>query len=335
MNWLGVDIGGAHLKLADARDFALIRPFALWREPHRLADELVALLAGAPPDCSLAATMTGELADCYANKAEGVRQIVSAVCHAAATRRVAIYLVGGQFASPEEALRQPLRTAASNWCALATFAGRFTTGLPSLLIDIGSTTADIIPLVNSAPCSEGSTDPARLAAGELVYTGVKRSPVCALVRTARWRGRRCQIAQELFASSWDAYLVLADLPEEPHSLATCDGRPATRAAAIARLARMVCADESLFTEDEAIALATTVAARQQRLVEHAIARVLSRQGAVERILLSGEGEFLARRAVARVLPGAAVISLSKLLGSRTSQVAPAHALAQLASERLP
>ena len=42
---IGIDVGGANLKLADGRGFHLSRPFALWRHPERLAAELKALLA--------------------------------------------------------------------------------------------------------------------------------------------------------------------------------------------------------------------------------------------------------------------------------------------------
>ena len=47
---------------------------------------------------------------------------------------------------------------------------------------------------------------------------------------------------------------------------------------------------------------------------------------------SGEGDFLARRAVERALPGTRIISLGGILGVSVSRVAPAHALASIARE---
>src|SRR5262249_27130143 len=138
------------------------------------------------------------------------------------------------------------------------FAGRFAPRGPALLIDIGSTTSDIIPLRDGVPVPQGLTDPERLATGELVYTGVQRSPICALIAEAPWRGATCGVAQELFATTWDAYLMLGDLPEEPGDEATADGRPATKACAHDRLARMICADRSLFDEQDAVAMSGAV-----------------------------------------------------------------------------
>ena len=41
---LGLDIGGANLKASDGEARSVARPFALWREPHRLAAALRELL---------------------------------------------------------------------------------------------------------------------------------------------------------------------------------------------------------------------------------------------------------------------------------------------------
>ena len=191
MTCLAIDIGGANLKAADGCGYAASRPFAVWKQPERLSAELTQLLEAAPPSDSLAVTMTAELADCFETKAEGVRQILDAVQAAARGRTVRIYQVDGQLVSPEMARKTPLLAAASNWYALAAFANRYVAAWPALLIDLGSTTADFIPLDPSGPIATGLNDPERLASGELVYTGVERTPLCALVRSLPWQGHDC------------------------------------------------------------------------------------------------------------------------------------------------
>ena len=59
----------------------------------------------------------------------------------------------------------------------------------ALFIDIGSTTADLIPIVAGRVAALGYSDAERLASGELVYTGMTRSFVMALASRApfRWR----------------------------------------------------------------------------------------------------------------------------------------------------
>ena len=76
---LALDIGGANLKAADGREFAAMRYFPLWQRPEKLADALAELLAAAPEHNVIVATMTGELADCFTTKAEGVAAIVAAL----------------------------------------------------------------------------------------------------------------------------------------------------------------------------------------------------------------------------------------------------------------
>jgi probable H4MPT-linked C1 transfer pathway protein len=333
MNWLGIDVGGANLKMADGRGWAALRSFPLWRQPEGLAAALGEMLANAPEADAVAVTMTGELADCFETKREGVEKILHCVSAAAGDRPVRVYLTNGAFCEATYAVEFPLLAAAANWHALATFAGRYAPRGTALLIDIGSTTTDIIPLLDCQPMPAGRTDPERLAAGELVYTGVQRSPVCALVSELPCRGQRCPVAQELFATTLDAYLLLGNLPDEPENMQTADGRPATKGAAQSRLARMVCADRELLSESDALAAAKEVRDAQLSLLEKATKRVLGWQPRrPETIVLSGRGEFLGRRLCQRLNTQAHVVSLEEQLGSLVSRCAPAHALAALARE---
>ncbi|HWB09636.1 MAG TPA: hydantoinase/oxoprolinase family protein [Pirellulales bacterium] len=335
MAFLALDIGGANLKAADGNGFAVSTPFPLWQRPAELAAAVAAVIGRAPPSEKLVVTMTGELADCFQTKAEGVVHITLAVEQAAGRRSVLVYLVDGSLVPVEAARQQPLLAAASNWHALARFAARYSITAPALLLDIGSTTSDIIPLANGEVVAQGRMDPERLASGELVYTGVVRSPVCAVVDTLPWRGRQVPVAQELFATTRDAYLLLGDLPEDPVDRQTADGRPATRPAARDRLARMICADRETFSEEDGMAAAETVSRGQLSQLGVAARNVLRRLPAPpDTIVISGQGEFLARRLCQRLQVAAKVVSLSDELGKDVSRAAPAHALAVLAREML-
>ena len=330
---LALDVGGANLKASDGRQFCATHPFELWRRPGELAAAPCLLAAEAPPAERWVATMTGELADCFATKAEGVATIVTALESAAAGRDLAIYLTDGRFVPPAVAIAEPLRAAAANWHALARFAGRYAQGGCGLLIDVGSTTTDVIPLVDAWPAAQGLTDPERLLSGELIYTGVERTPVCGLVEMLPWAGRTCPVAREVFATALDAYLILEDLPEQPDNRHTADGRPATRLAARDRLARQICADRSMFSRDDALAAARTIAERQRGEIARALTRVIGRRPKPPpTVILSGRGEFLARRAVDELGLAAEVVTLSDRLGSVASTAATAYALAVLAGE---
>lgn len=333
MSLIAIDVGGAGLKASDGCGFAVSRGFALWKNPSGLTAALATLLADAPECDRVFATMTGELADCFSTKAEGVAQICAALTGAVGSRLLRIYLTDGTVVSAEEACERPLAAAASNWHVLARFAGRFVPQGTGLLIDIGSTTTDLAPLADGALRATGFTDSERLMCGELVYTGVERSPVCAVAGALPYRGGQCPTAQEFFATVGDAYQTTGELPEEPDNLATADGRPATKEFARDRLARSICADRTLFDEQDALAAARAIAIAQQAKIGVALNGLLRRIGSpLAGIVISGQGEFLARAVVQKLRNGAPVISLAEQLGPDASRVAPAYALATLARE---
>ncbi len=335
MSWLALDIGGANVKIADGDGYAQSLVFPLWKFPEQLAERLAGLLAGAPHADSIAVTMTGELADCYATKAEGVSRILDAVGQASAGRCVCVYLCDGRLVSVGTARAEALLAAASNWHVLSSFVGRFCSeGEQGLLIDIGSTTSDLISFSSTGPCATGKTDPERLAAGELVYTGVRRSPVCAVVSQLPWREKPCPVAQEFFATIQDAYLLLNEFSEESENFDTADGRPFAKANAHARLARSICADTTMFSMADAENAAEAIQESQLELLSLAAQQVLQRMPAPPgTMILSGEGEFLARSLYKRLELSSKVVSLSAELGPEVSSAACAHALAVLASER--
>jgi len=336
---LAFDIGGANIKAANGLGWVHSEPFELWRRRSELPAVLTQILAPRHPR-RVVATMTGEIADCYASRREGVADIVAALtaaAHAAvgAGCPVGIYLVDGMIVPPEEAVRRPLAAAASNWHAVARLAATVATTDRAFVIDVGSTTTDIVPLVDRAVEATGHDDVARMAASELVYTGVERTPVASIVRSLPWRGRLHPVASELFAQSLDAWLLLGGLAEDASSHTTADGGPATVAAARRRLARMLLADPADVTEDEAIAMAAWCADRQSRQVARALARVAATGGWQPRsIVLSGHGGCLARRALARLGWNVDIVSLPNSLGAEVSRAAPAHSLALIARGQL-
>lgn len=335
MQWLGIDIGGANLKMADGHGMAEVFSFPLWRQPDRLTQQLRTVIAQAPECDHLVVSMTGELADCFESKAAGVRFILEALVEAADGRHTRVYLTNGILVTPQVAMQRWSEAAAANWHALARFAGRLVPSGGALLVDVGSTTTDVIPLEDGQPVAQGHTDTERLLNGELVYTGVERSPVCAVVHQVPYRGRSCPVAQELFAMMRDVHVILGHLPENSVRVETADGRPDTKAYARMRLARMICADASIFNHRDAVLLAQHVADAQALRVAQAIGQVIQRLHVpLAAVVVSGHGEFVAQRALELLQIRPEVISLSKRLGARVSRCATAHALAVIASENV-
>jgi probable H4MPT-linked C1 transfer pathway protein len=157
--------------------------------------------------------------------------------------------------------------ASANWLAQAHFVARQFAKDNVLLMDIGSTTTDLIFLEQGRPKVRGRTDAVRLVSGELVYTGCRRTPICAVLGM--------EVVAEVFATMLDAYLCLDHVRDDAADCDTADGRPATREFAHARLARMRCTDAHLFSDAEARSLAQKAIHTQWDAIAHAVRLVAS------------------------------------------------------------
>ncbi len=332
---VGLDIGGANLKAATNDGRAAAMAFPLWKTPERLAEAIVQLIEPFGPPEQFAVTMTGELADCFATKAEGIARILASVQQAAGSRALSVWTTAGDFVSPDVAVQNWRSVAAANWHALATWCGRqlAPTGR-GLVIDIGSTTTDIIPLHDGLPCTRGRTDLGRLMNAELIYTGVRRTPICAVTQSIILRGEPCHVAAEVFATMLDVYLILGHSAADPTDGDTADGRPATVICAENRLAHMLCCDRTELTEDEIRAVAQEISLRQIRQISLAVQHVIDHFGEPETVIISGSGVFLARQVLDGFpeLATAARINLASQLTTQLAEAACAYAVASLAAK---
>ncbi len=314
--WIGLDIGGANIKAAHVEGPALAVPFEVWKRPDELSRAIASVASTLPPSSSAAVTMTAELCDCYPTRTVGVHAVLDAVLAALPEHRIVVWGVDGHFHGVEAVRERPMLAAAANWLALAELAARLVPDDPAILIDIGTTTTDLIPLDRGAVAARGRSDTERLQSGELVYAGVRRTPVHALATELPFRGVPTGLAAELFASTLDVYLVLGDLATNPLDISTADGRPATAEAARDRLARMIGSDRDGFSDADALAMAraadSCLLERLERAAERACHATIGRPDAA---VIAGSGDFLARR-LARRLVGRdrPVISLNEAWG---------------------
>jgi len=267
--------------------------------------------------------MTGELCDSFTSKREGVEAILDSVERVAGRVPVRVWTTYGQFLPLPEARAEPLRVAAANWLAAAALAGSYAGPGAALFMDIGSTTTDIVELWKGKPVPTAWTDVERLKCGELVYTGVRRTPVCAVLGPS--------VAAELFATMLDVYVALGQVPEDERDHNTADGRPATKSWAHIRLARMLGGDGETVTEQETNELAHRAMDRQGEHIGEAMRRICQRMPEPpEAFVLSGSGEFLARGIVAAA--GARIVSLGEQLGPHLSEAICAYAVALLGKQ---
>ena len=334
MRVIGWDVGGAHLKAAlwEAGELRQVMQLAcpLWQGIDRLRDALDQATARLGLADRHAATMTGELADVFASRAEGVA-VISAVLVERLGPDLRLYAGADGFVAPGEAAGCADAVASANWHATAALAARFVPD--GLMIDMGSTTTDVVPLSSGTVAARGHTDAARLACGELVYTGLVRTPVMALADHAPFAGAWTTLAAEHFATAADVHRLLGELPEDADLLPTADGRDRSVAASRARLARMVGRDAAEASEAAWHDLAAWFAERQMRHLEDAARLVLSAGTSGRHVVAAGIGRATVARLAARL--DCACTAFSNLVpgGTAADTCAPAVAMAVLALAR--
>jgi probable H4MPT-linked C1 transfer pathway protein len=339
---LGWDVGGAHLKLArlgaEGRLEAVrIVPCALWRGLDELDRAIDALAPDAPEGVGSAVTMTGELVDLWPDRASGI---------AALTERLSIRRKGGPLAFYAGARGfVDAKTAAEAWPAVASANWRATAEAlavldnAGLLVDVGSTTADLVPFAAGAVLSRGTSDAERMAAEELVYLGATRTPVMALAPRLPFGGAWVRPMAEHFATSADVFRLTGDLAEGADLHPSADAGPKTAEASARRLLRMVGMDLSAETEASARALAAFLAEAALRRLADAAALVLSRPEAPRMPIVhgAGVGRFLAERVAQRLgllyRDVGEAWSDDAALASAASDCAPAVAVARLFAAR--
>ena len=303
-NFIGLDIGGANLKICTSHGSCRQIPFALWQRKNELSEMLYELLVELRSETAcdsnqVVATMTGELADCFENREQGVGFIVDSLtqaCQQLDCTPPLFYRLDRTFVKPELAKSEWRLVAAANWNAIANWIAMDLPRKISLdtqhcvLVDLGSTTCDIIPILNHRLLEPMADDYQRLVERRMVYAGIKRTPICSLLDELQLGDQSIPLAREFFATILDSCLILGLLPEDKLSTNTADGRPATKTDARRRLAKMICLDEDI---DEQLlrSLATESLNRLRNLVVSAIECNIGHfdDGLTPELILSGEG----------------------------------------------
>lgn len=335
----GLDVGGAHVKAARLEGGRIVAvaqiASPLWQGIDRLAAALAEAKAFVGDARRVGVVVTAELADTFDSRRDGVARVAALIGEAFTGAEVLIY-AGPLGLLPLAAAADHVRDVASaNWHATASVVAR---ALPdALVVDIGSTTADLIPVRAGAVAAAGYTDAERLAAGELVYTGATRTSLMAVADRVPFAGAWQPLMNEHFATIADVHRLTGALPDGVDQHATADGRGQSVAESRARLARLLGRDTGDASEAEWHAVARFLAECQLRALHDAAAQVLSRTPLPNGVpvVAAGIGDFLARalagRLGRRVVAFAGLPPVAPEAAAWASRAAPAVAVAVLAA----
>ena len=343
MQIIGWDIGGANIKatlmeIREKKAYVLktIRHyFPLWikgkeKLPFTLKMLKTKLVRDSHVDF-IGVTMTAELSDVYRTKKDGVRHILDCIEEVFPEELVFVLDVNAHLITIEKAKEEHLNVASANWAGTAWMVSKLVKDC--IVLDVGSTTTDIIPIFNGEVMAMGKTDLERLATGELVYSGALRTNVATIVEKILVKGLKTRVSSELFALSGDVHLILGNLKQDDYITETADGRGKTRGEALSRLSRLVCADTYMLKEDDIFSIADYVHRKQLDKIADGLTQVYDSIKPLIKnnisLVITGIGrDFLGRR-LGEKLGFKNIIDLAQIIGYDASIVTPSVAVASI------
>jgi probable H4MPT-linked C1 transfer pathway protein len=172
---------------------------------------------------------------------------------------------------PEEAKKHYLDVACRNWiatCYLTSYLNLFEDGL---VVDCGTSSTDIVPVLNSAPVTIDNNDQGytRLKTGELFWSGLYFTRVQSISPTIVLDGEEFQVKPTSKCMIFDAFVVSGTVPPESDivkiSFESC----------VERILDAIAADKELLTVNDARKIAQFFIEKQRKRTEITIEKVLS------------------------------------------------------------
>ncbi len=302
-NFYGWDIGGAHIKICQIRSVnnsdiihATQLKCKLWdglKHLERAIKKLKNIFSFTQGDFHFF-TMSGEMVDCFPNRKDGVKKILKVLKN---NFRSEIY-----YYSQDKILKKPKLSddwqaiASSNWHATTKFVSSHVEA--GILIDIGSTTTDLIPINNYMTVTEKiSSDALRLQRGELVYLGITRTPVSSIKPRFTFKNRSYNVMRELFANTADVFRITKELSKDMDLYPTCDNQDKTVTSSERRLARVIGMDWEEASSEEWELFAKQIKRLMIRELDQNIRKIKKKLFLSSQVplIITGSGAFLAKQ----------------------------------------
>ena len=278
---LGLDIGGANTKAAIIefneheikRSFSHIEYFPFWekslKDVPKMLNRIVLKIRenhSIPLEDMdyIAVAITAELSDAFQTKREGIFKILNALVQVFNQEKLRFISTSNKFLKHSQIQNNYSLICAANWVSTALFLGHF---LPEcILIDAGSTTIDLIPILNSLPVPKGKTDIERLIYHELIYSGGLRASIPSITHFVPYKGNNLRISFEKFALVSDVHRILNNITEKEYNIDTADNRSTSIENSYARLSRMICMDLETISKEDIDEIAQYIYEKQLEII---------------------------------------------------------------------
>ena len=291
MEIIGWDIGGAHIK-ASKINFVKKKTLTkqlfcpIWININNLNKSILKIKKKLGGCDYHAITMTAELADIFKNRNEGTKKIINILCKAIPEKKIFFYSNLKTFLKKKEALKKTDAINSMNWHATASLISNFYPNC--ILVDMGSSTTDIIPIKKKRIIAKGNNDYKRLVYRELIYFGVIRTPITAIEKNKN-------LIYENFANLGDIYRVLNKLPKKIDLTPSQDNKSKSKNDSARRIARVFGKDYKKKDFNTWKKLALKIENKQKKILKENINKIRKRNfSSSVPIIGAGIGEFLIR-----------------------------------------
>ena len=236
VEYLGIDIGGAHIKIVCLNIkkevcYVGYKQCPLWKGIENLKREIKfinSLITNKNNKCCI--TMTGELCDIFKNRRSGAKEIIK-VCKLINCRKFYYTKLDEMFTS-----RPKFDEIISmNWHSIGKLSEKKVKN--AILIDFGSTTTDLICIKNGQMKYESSDDFGRINNSELLYTGFMRTPLFAITPYINYIKKRIKLIPENFSNTSDIYRIKKEIKKNFDIDNTLDNRSKTLESSMQRVSR--------------------------------------------------------------------------------------------------
>ncbi len=294
----GVDIGGANVKITQLHPNLTVKsvllPFS--RKPV-LVEQLITSVVN--PDIVVVTQTLCANRHLFATGKEGTHYLINVTTDLFGDN-VRYPGLSYQLYTAAKAKQHYEKVACRNWVATCYLAHYLDLVHNGLVIDCGTTSTDIVPVVNGHPETLEKNDVGytRFRTGELVWSGVYFMPVPSLSHTIVLDGDTYPVKPATRALSYDIYIVLGRITPkelaEKYSGHRRDMDTLSYRQSVMRMLDVISADTELLTVNDAQKIAAFLAEKQEKMIEKAIKKVFSaaqKKYAIEKtVAVAGAGK---------------------------------------------
>ena len=236
ISYLGIDIGGANLKIVGVNEdkeivYVDYLNCKIWQDQSFLDKKLLNLnKIKNKKKIKCGITMSAELCDCFKNRKYGAEQIFKSCGN---------LILDHFFYSKSNSLflkRDSYHNIISmNWHSIGRFLKQKIKN--AVLVDFGTTTTDFIVIKNGEILNKHYDDFSRLNNNELLYTGFTRTPIFGICQQIMIQGKSLNIIPEFFSDTADIYKVMGELDSKIDIDKTADGLNRSNFNSLRRISR--------------------------------------------------------------------------------------------------